>query len=319
MKPSAIDELISQLKDSERSRHALARVISKIENRDNDYEELVEKIFLASLGKATIWGITGPPGAGKSTLVDQLIRVLRARGEKVAVVAVDPSSPFSGGAILGDRIRMKEHHGDEGVYIRSLGTRGIQGGLSRSTQEVCWALEVAGFDRILVETAGVGQTELGILKLAHSVLVVLVPESGDSIQMMKAGLMEIADLFAVNKSDRPDADRLVKDLLMMMSMKDHDANTWFPPVVKTQAFNGFGLPELLDAFKRHEEVSVTTGVRERRGAHALREEVAHILRDWLEGSIRDQFQTSGGKDLIHQMQARSISPLEVAKMFSGKR
>lgn len=312
-----MEELIRSLESG--ARHALARVISKIENREADADALVDSIFLKTKDEATIWGVTGPPGAGKSTLTDQLIRQLRARGEKVAVVAVDPSSPFSGGAILGDRIRMKEHHEDSGVYIRSLGTRGIQGGLSRATQEVCWALELAGFKRIIVETAGVGQTELGILKLAHSVCVVLVPESGDSIQMMKAGLMEIADLFVINKSDRPGAEKLAKDLLLMMGLKDHDAQTWFPPVVKTQATDGVGLPELMDAFQRHEERLKSTGGRAKRDETALKEEVSHLLREWLEDSIRGQFQSQGGRDLLSELKQRKMTPAQVAKMFSGTR
>ena len=209
-------------------RVALARLISKIENRDQDLPSLMGQIYPHS-GRAQVWGITGPPGAGKSSLVDQLTVRLRSEGKTVAIVAVDPSSPFTGGAILGDRIRMQRHFEDRGVTIRSLGTRGKHGGLSHSTKEVVLTLDAAGFDVVLVETAGVGQTELEILRLAQTIVVVLVPESGDSIQVMKAGLMEIADVFAVNKSDRPEAEQLVRELVTMVGMSPTMLQAgWFP-------------------------------------------------------------------------------------------
>jgi LAO/AO transport system kinase len=197
---------------------SIARLLSKIENRSPELPSLMRQIY-PKTGGARVIGITGPPGAGKSTLVDRLTALIRKNlKQKVAIVAVDPSSPFSGGAILGDRIRMQNHTGDAGVFIRSLGTRGKHGGLSHSTKEVVLALDACGFDWILVETAGVGQTELDVLRLAQTVLVVVVPESGDSIQVMKAGLMEIADVFSVNKSDRPEADKMVRELVTMVSL-----------------------------------------------------------------------------------------------------
>ncbi len=297
-------------------RLALARLISKVENRDEDMHEVMRGIYALS-GHAEIWGITGPPGAGKSTLVDQLTVSLRAQGKRVAIVAVDPSSPFSGGAILGDRIRMQRHTSDDGVFIRSLGTRGKHGGLSHATKEVVLVLDAAGFDMILVETAGVGQTELEVLKLAQTVVVTLVPESGDSIQVMKAGLMEIADVFAVNKADRPEADKLVKELITMVGMGDHDANTWMIPVLKTEAVRDVGVKELLAGIAAHQAWLTESGHREVKGRRFLKEEVLDILVERLERSVAGAFETSSGRDLLDQLLRREIDPYSAADLISG--
>src|SRR3954469_1158263 len=264
-------KLVDQMLSGDRL--SLARLISKIENRAPELPELIRALY-PHTGKAQVWGITGPPGAGKSTHVVRLAAPLRKQGKLVAVVAVDPSSPFSGGAILGDRIRMQEHAGDAGVFIRSLGTRGKHGGLSHATKEVVLVLDAAGFDVILVETAGVGQTELDILRLAQTVVVVLVPESGDSIQVMKAGLMEIADLFAVNKSDRPQADQLVRELVTMIGMSDHDEKSWLPPVLKTEGLRSIGLDELLKAIEAHQTYLTKSGKRDIKTQEFLKNEVA---------------------------------------------
>lgn len=298
-------------------RVALARLISKIENRDSDLNEIMKAIY-PKTGRAEVWGITGPPGAGKSTMVDQLIKQLRTQGKRVAVVAVDPSSPFSGGAILGDRIRMQGHAGDEGVYIRSLGTRGKHGGLSHASKEVVMCLDAAGFDVILVETAGVGQTELSILQLAQTVIVILVPESGDSIQVMKAGLMEIADLFAVNKSDRPEADKLVRELVTMIGLNPEQKDAWVIPVIKTEAVRDKGVSELLAQVSKHQSYLTQSGHRRVKGIRFLQEEVTDILTEQLAHDLGEHFKSKQGKELLNALMDRKTDPYDAALKLSKK-
>jgi len=309
----SIDELLSAMRAG--NRLALARLISKIENRDRDLPEIMKKLYPLT-GHARVLGVTGPPGAGKSTLVDRLIAHLRLLKKRVAVVAVDPSSPFSGGAILGDRIRMQSHHLDPGVYIRSLASRGKHGGLSHATKEVVLTLDAAGFDYVLVETAGVGQTELDILKLAQTVVVVLVPESGDSIQVMKAGLMEIADVFAVNKSDRPEADKLVRELLTMVGMADHDEKSWLNPVLKTEAHRDVGVAELLVAVESHQSHLTASGKRDAKLRDFLQEEVGDILTERLNETLKNAFQTASGQAVLEQLVKREIDPYFAAQLIS---
>ncbi len=231
------------------NRRALARVLTRVENGKPEGMALLADLYPHS-GNAHLIGITGPPGTGKSTLVNAITRELRSRGKRVAIIAVDPTSPFSGGAVLGDRIRMSEHSGDAGVFIRSMASRGSLGGLSRATGDAMTVMDAAGFDYVLIETVGAGQAEVEIAKEAHSVVVVEVPGLGDDVQAIKAGLLEIADVFAVNKSDHPQANRTVMSLRMMLSIANHEYE-WMPPIVNTIAITGEGVNDLVDELLRH--------------------------------------------------------------------
>ena len=241
---------------------AISKAISLVENEHDEAKELLKKIYKYT-GKAYKVGITGPPGAGKSTLVFQLTKLLRNEGKKVGIIAVDPTSPFTGGSLLGDRVRMSELALDDGVFIRSMATRGSLGGLSKKAIEAGDILDAAGFDYVIFETVGVGQSELDIVKAADTVVVVLVPESGDSIQAMKAGLMEIADIFVLNKSDREGADiaaNAIKSVLSFRMRKDE----WEVEVIKTIGNAGFGVDTLLNQIKKHRDFLFRTGEFEKR-------------------------------------------------------
>ncbi len=272
------EELIAQMLEG--SRLALARLITQVENRSPAVAEIMRRVHPRT-GRAYVLGITGPPGAGKSTVVDQLTALLRAGGASVGIVAVDPSSPFTGGAVLGDRIRMQSHALDPEVFIRSMATRGSLGGLARATSDVIRLLDAFGKQWVLIETVGVGQTELDIIKQADTTVVVLVPESGDAIQTMKAGLMEVADILVVNKADRDGANPLLTELRFMAHL--HRASPqaprdieWEIPALAAQAQNGVGVEELLAEVKRHRGLLEASGAldkrrqaRRRAGLHAL--------------------------------------------------
>src|SRR5512140_2707669 len=229
---------------------AIARAISWAESADTRFPELLRLLYPRT-GRARVIGRTGGPGAGKSTMTGALARLARADGKRVGIVAVDPSSPFSGGAILGDRIRMQELYTDPGVLIRSMATRGHMGGLARATADAVDVLDAAGFDEVLVETVGVGQDEVEIIRLAESSVVVLTPGMGDDIQAIKAGLMEVADVFVVNKADRDGADRVMTEVLHMLELGEH--GPWVPPVLKSVARLGTGVPELRAELERHRQ------------------------------------------------------------------
>ena len=256
---------------------ALARAISTVENRGPESADLLKALFPHS-GKARILGMTGAPGAGKSTLVDQLAKLYRREGKTLGIIAVDPTSPYTGGAILGDRIRMQDHHADPGIYIRSMATRGSLGGLARTTADVATVLDASGRDLILIETVGVGQDEVDIVRLADITVVILVPGMGDDVQTIKAGIMEIADIFVINKSDREGAERVEREVRAMQSLAmrtDH----WSPPIVKTVASEGKGIEELAAAIANYEAHLKKENLVLKRNIQNWRDRLVEMLRD----------------------------------------
>ena len=276
-------------------RLALARLITRVENRAPDVPEIMRAVHERT-GRAYVLGITGPPGAGKSTLVDWVTGRLRAEKQPVGVIAVDPSSPFTGGAVLGDRIRMQTHTLDPDVFIRSMATRGSLGGLARATGDVIKLMDAFGFPWIIVETVGVGQTELDIIRQVDTTVVTLVPESGDSIQAMKAGLMEVADVFVVNKADRDGAHALMAELRFSVHLhytsggapKDVD---WEVPVLAAQAVNDVGIDELMGQVKRHRAVLEQAGALETRRQARRRAELEALLVEEFTAQVTERVQT----------------------------
>ena len=301
---------------------AAARLMRDIDdNRPEAVEEL--KLLYSNTGKAYIIGITGPPGAGKSTLVDQLTASFRKVGKKVGVVAIDPTSPFTGGAILGDRIRMNRHSCDEGVFIRSLATRGALGGLSRSTSDVALVMDALGMDIVIIETVGVGQDEVDIVKTAHTTCVVMVPGLGDDIQAIKAGILEIGDIFVVNKADRDGADRTARELSNMLEMRHPAEGAWNPRVMMSEAQRGTGIDELASEIQAHREHlfssgAINTFLRERNERHFV-----DILRDSLFKRALAFMERDGALvRVVDGMCANSIDPYSAAEqvisMMLGK-
>lgn len=290
---------------------ALARIITKLENDDPQKEELMRQLF-SQTGQAYILGVTGSPGSGKSSLVDSLTVLLRKREEKVGIVAVDPTSPFTGGALLGDRIRMQDHAVDKGVFIRSMGTRGSLGGLSYTTKEVVKAMDAFGFSRVIVETVGVGQAELDIMHVADSVIVVLTPGTGDSIQAIKAGIMEIADVFAINKSDLPGADKIAYEVEMMLDLQEKRL-AWRPSVIKTSTVSGEGLEDLLSALEKHRSFLAEQSFFQKRREDRLKSETLDILdRQWQQLVRKKMIFSQEVNNLLDSVAKRKIDPYTAA-------
>ena len=337
---SAETEYTELVEDLLAGKHrALARTITKIENRAPGYRDLVSELHRHT-GHAEVIGITGSPGAGKSTLVDKLAEYYRDQGETVGVIAVDPSSPFTGGAVLGDRIRMASNVGDMDVFFRSMSARGTLGGLSTATTDAVKALDAFGKDKIIIETVGAGQNEIDIVKSADTVAVLVPPGSGDDVQMLKAGILEIGDVFVVNKADLKGADRTVQELREMVHMQqDNTANLatghhgadavsdsddeagdeseetdgWDPTIVETVAKNGEGVEELIETLADHYEFLETSGLLEEKAQMRYAEEIRNLLRDDVGDLLEDEIERRGGMDeLVEGVVARETDPYSVA-------
>lgn len=283
-------DLIDRFKKGET--RALARLITMLENEDPASEEILRDLFYQT-GQAYIVGFTGSPGAGKSSLVDQVTKCLRQQGKTVGIIAVDPSSPFTGGALLGDRIRMQEHALDKGVFIRSMGTRGSLGGLAKTTKDVVKAMDAFGFDWVIIETVGVGQAELDIMHVADSTVVVLTPGAGDAIQTIKAGIMEIADVFAVNKSDLPGADKVATEVEIMLDQQCDLSGGWRPLVQLTSTVTEKGIAELVEAIQRHHQYLVDEKLFDAKRRDRIKAEALEIVNYKWRQKVMNQINIPG--------------------------
>jgi LAO/AO transport system kinase len=296
---------------------ALAQAISMVERGDAQAHRLLAEVYPAT-GKAMLVGITGSPGAGKSTLVAAMARFYRKQNKRVGIIAVDPTSPFSGGAILGDRIRMQDLYTDGGVFIRSMATRGFLGGLARATNDVVDLLDASGFDIVLVETVGVGQDEVEVIRTVQTNVVVLVPGMGDDIQAIKAGIMEIGDIFVVNKADRPGADRTVTEIQMMMSLVEEHGD-WISPIVKTVASRNEGVAELDAAITQHREYLLTSGELDRRKRERVRIRVETLLKErFMERLIGETVTPAAWDELLDAVHHKGSNPQDAAESLLGR-
>ena len=296
---------------------SVARLMSLIENEAADAISALKRLY-PHTGRAHIVGITGPPGSGKSTLTDRLTEGYRARGQTVGIVAVDPTSPFTGGAILADRLRMQRHYLDEGVFIRSMATRGHLGGLARATNDVVDVLDAAGKQIIFIETVGVGQDEVEVVKAAHTIVVVMVPGLGDSVQTIKAGIMEIGDVFVVNKADREGSDRTVQDIQMALMMGP-PGGSWQPKVCCTVATRGDGVPDLVEAIESHRQFAQAGEARARKARERTEHVFTELLRDRLGRRALERAGANGFLErLLEQVARRETDPYTAVESVLGK-
>ena len=302
------DPLLEQLASGERL--PLARLLTRIENGDPSVRPLLPSLFAAGRGGHVV-GITGPPGSGKSTLVNGLIGEWRRRGRRVGILAVDPSSPYTRGAILGDRIRMMEHAADRDVFMRSMASRGELGGIAATTWITAAALDAAGYDPILVETVGAGQSEVEVARLAETTVVVEAPEMGDEVQAIKAGLLEVADIIAVNKGDRPGADRAARQLRAMLSTAGGRVERKPPPVLVTTATDGDGVAALADAIDAHRSAARTPAAARERAISQVRRALADLVAERAAGS-------TGWDEVVRAVAARELDPLTAAERLIGE-
>src|ERR1700689_3990377 len=306
-KNARLDALLERFDAGEM--RALAQLITMVENRAPESSAIIERIY-PKTGRAQVVGITGPPGAGKSTLVNRLIAKYRALGKKIAILAIDPSSPFSGGAVLGDRVRMTDHYKDAGVYIRSLASRGSHGGLSRAAREIVKLLDAYGSDVIIIETVGVGQTELSIMDLADTTVVVTVPEAGDGGEVMKAGVNKIADVFVVNKADREGADRVKPELELSVHLRSGEG--WRAPVLLTQAAVDKGVDAVVDAIGKHRDY-LREHLDAARESERRTREFVEVLSAELEERAARAVADGGAPGVIGEVRAGKLNPYSAAR------
>ena len=297
-------------------RVSLARLITLAECRHPSTPQVLKRL-ISGAERAYIIGITGPPGAGKSTITNKLIQRYRKAGKKVGVLVVESSSPSTGGAILGDRIRMHDHALDDGVFIRSISTRGTHGGLARATKDIIKLMSAYGMDYVIVETVGVGQTELDIVSVADSVLVVLVPEAGDEVQAMKAGLMEIADIFVVNKADREGARLLSKEIRQIVSLKS-GGRDWLKPVILSSAIRGEGIEEIQERIEEHKAYLSESGGLEIKREKRRQEEFSEIIKEVLEKRVADIMDDEEVKKIFSRVREGDLDPYEAARLVLTK-